>query len=102
MKNIVLTAAIILATSLTAIAGGKNTTTSTLKGKVLDSNNEVIAGALVSVEGMTEKVYTDFDGNFEINTVSGKSVNVSFVSFEDKKIEVTSIEKEMTIVLGEK
>jgi hypothetical protein len=102
MKNIVLTTAIILATSFTALAGGKNTSTTTVKGKVLDTNNEVIAGALVSVEGMNEKVYTDFDGNFEINTASGKSVKVSFVSYEDKSIEVTSIENEMTIVLDAK
>ncbi|MBR9830724.1 carboxypeptidase-like regulatory domain-containing protein [Acidiluteibacter ferrifornacis] len=102
MKNIFLTAAIILTTSMTAIAGGKNTSTSTLKGKVMDSNNEVIAGALISIEGMSEKVYTDFDGNFEINNAAGKSVKVSFVSYEDKSIEVSSTENELTIVLDEK
>lgn len=101
MKNIILTAAIFLATTLTALAGGeKNTSTSILKGTVVDNNNEVIAGALISVEGMEEKVYTDLDGHFEIQNATGKSVSISFVSYEDKKVEVNATE--MTIVLEEK
>tara|TARA_R110002049_G_scaffold171475_4_gene338010 strand:+ start:1382 stop:1693 length:312 start_codon:yes stop_codon:yes gene_type:complete len=103
MKNIILTAAIFLATTLTAFAGGeKNTSSSILKGTVVDNNNEVIAGALISIEGMDEKVYTDLDGNFEIQNATGKAVKVSFVSYADKSIEVSSTENEMKIVLEDK
>lgn len=101
MKNIILTAAIFLTTTLSAFAGGeKNTSTSILKGTLVDNNNEVIAGALISIEGMEEKVYTDLDGNFVISNATGKAVNVSFVSYEDKIVEINSTE--MTIVLDEK
>ncbi len=101
MKKSVLALAIVLVASFSALAGGKNVNNS-IKGTVVDNNQDVIAGALVTIEGLDQKVYTDLDGHFEIENVSGKAINVSFVSFEDKSISLEESASTITIVLEEK
>lgn len=101
MKKSVLAVAIILVASFSALAGGKNVNNS-IKGTVVDNNQEVIAGALITIEGLDQKVYTDLDGNFEIENIDGKAINVSFVSFEDKSISLEGNAAAVTIVLEEK
>lgn len=101
MRKSFLAVAIILATSFSVSAGGKNTNNS-IKGTVVDSNQEAIAGALVSIEGLNQKVYTDLDGHFEIENIGADAINISFVSFEDKNVSLESNTTDLTIVLEEK
>ena len=44
-----------------------NAQTFTLSGKVVDENNEPLAGATVLVKESKNGTSTDFDGNFRLN-----------------------------------
>ena len=60
-----------------------------INGLVIDQvTNETLAGAVITVNG--QKIYSDLDGNFEINNVkSGKlKVTVSMISYADQSVEV--------------
>lgn len=103
MRNLFLATVLVLGCSIVAIAGGaKNNTNSTITGKVIDSNKEAVVGALISIEGVEEKVYTDLEGNFTINTPKANAIIVSFISFEDEKVQILETTKELTVVLEEK
>lgn len=61
--------------------------TYTVKGVVLDNNNEPIIGASVLVTGTSTGVATDLDGNFTLKVPAGaKSVEISYIGFEKKVI----------------
>ena len=61
--------------------------TYTIKGVVLDNNNDPIIGANVSVTGTTNGVATDLDGNFTLKVPAGSSsITISFIGFEKKII----------------
>lgn len=58
----------------------------TISGTITDLNTgEAIPGAQVIIRGTQLKVYTDFDGNFNIeNVVSGTyNLEVSYISYDD-------------------
>lgn len=60
-----------------------------LSGTVVDqSTGETLPGAQVKISGLDQTVYTDLDGNFEVQGISPGSYNlqVSLVSYEDNKI----------------
>lgn len=61
--------------------------TYTIKGVVLDNNNEPIIGASVRVTDTGIGVATDVDGNFKLNVpASAKSVEFSYIGYEKKVI----------------
>ena len=61
--------------------------TYTVKGAVLDNNNEPIIGASVLVTGTSIGVATDLDGNFTLKVPAGsKSVEISYLGYEKKVI----------------
>ena len=72
-----------------------------LKGTVTDpSTDEVLAGATVMVNG--KKTYTDFDGNFTIETVKGKDceMTISMISYRtEKKVINPKDEKKLEVKL---
>ena len=71
----------------------------TVKGVVKDSDGAPIPGANVMVEGTTNGVATDFDGNYEISGVSATSVLVfTYVGMKEQKITVGS-QNEIDVVL---
>lgn len=78
-----------------------------LSGTVIDfSSGEALTGVEVTVEGTDIKVYTDFDGNFEIDNVQPGSYNIiaSYISYEKSLIEnfeANSQHKEVDIKLQE-
>lgn len=61
--------------------------TYTIKGVVLDKNNEPIVGATIFVPGLNIGAATDIDGNYTLNIpASAKTVEISYVGFEKKVI----------------
>lgn len=62
--------------------------TYTIKGIVLDFNNEPIIGASVYIPGTNTGVATDLDGNFTLKVPANtKTVEFSYIGFEKKIIE---------------
>ena len=61
-----------------------------LSGTVIDfQSGEVLTGVEVIIEGTDIKVYTDFDGNFEIDNVKPGNYNIiaSYISYDKSLIE---------------
>jgi len=109
MKKIVLSTALVCMTLFTtAIAGNKSensnaetklATKKMITGKVIDPvTNEAIAGATVSING--KKVFTDFEGNFEVENPKNKSceMTVSMISYSTKTV-VLDVEKKQELVI---
>ena len=53
----------------------------TVKGQVVDEKGEPVIGANVIVEGTTNGMITDLDGNFSIHVKSGDILVASFIGF---------------------
>ncbi|GHV38197.1 SusC/RagA family TonB-linked outer membrane protein [Bacteroidia bacterium] len=61
--------------------------TYTIKGTVLDDNNEPIIGASVSIPGTTIGTSTDIEGNFSLSVPANtQNIEVSFIGYEKKTI----------------
>ncbi|HAF27992.1 MAG TPA: TonB-dependent receptor [Bacteroidales bacterium] len=61
--------------------------TTSVSGKVLDKiTGEALAGVKVSIQGTEKSVYTDFDGNFEIDGVrpGNRELTASYISYKEK------------------
>ncbi|MBR1547359.1 MAG: TonB-dependent receptor [Prevotella sp.] len=79
--------------------------TRTVKGVVVDNNDEPIIGATVTVSGNTKQgTVTDFNGNFTIQVPEGKKIKVSYIGFQtqvvgklDGKVKVVLEEDENTL-----
>lgn len=94
MKNLLLVLTIIVGT-LNATAGQPVKKTDLVKteisGQVIDiTNNEVLTGVMVQVEGQTEKQYTDFDGRFELEIVGDNNPTIyfSYISYNDEIVDI--------------
>jgi hypothetical protein len=62
----------------------------TLSGNVVDmSTGEALTGVEISVEGTDLKVYSDFDGNFEITNVKQGEYDIvaSYISYKKSLVE---------------
>lgn len=60
-------------------------------GKVTDhKSGEALAGVLVVFEDFEARIYTDFEGRFEVNDVApGRySMSASFISYESMKLDL--------------
>jgi len=64
-----------------------------ITGIITDQNNQPLAGASVVVKGTTNGVTTDFDGNYSINVVAGKTLEISYTGFNTKEVTVGSSDK---------
>lgn len=58
----------------------------TIKGTVLDENNEPVIGASVTPKGKTQGAVTDFDGNFTLRVAPGQMLHVSYVGYANLDI----------------
>jgi hypothetical protein len=61
-----------------------------LSGTVFDfESGEALTGVEVSIEGTDIKVYTDFDGKFEIDNVKPGNYNIiaSYISYDKSLVE---------------
>jgi len=62
-----------------------------ISGQVVDQKTgETLAGVKVIIEGMDKAIYTDFDGNFQVECDLNKSPQISIVliSYEAKKVKI--------------
>lgn len=75
--------------------------TVTVKGTVVDAGSEPIIGANVLVEGTTNGIITDIDGNFTLKDVPAKGkIKVSFIGYLSQTVEVKG-QSVLKIVLQE-
>ena len=103
MKTLILSLTIIFSISFSNGKGDeKKPLTQTISLKVVDTNNESIAGAEISIEGLGVVSYTDMEGNYnaEISANYNKEIKISFISYEDKVIKMNEL-KDGKIVLIE-
>lgn len=80
----------------------KKIATKSISFTVVDEANETIAGAEISIEKLGIISYTDMEGNYtlEVPVNTKGELKVSFISFEDKTIDLNGI-KDGKIVLIE-
>lgn len=67
-----------------------------ITGKVIDLNSgEALAGVEVTIEGSTQKVHSDLDGNFKIDNLKPGEYNViaSYISYNKSFIEKLEVGK---------
>lgn len=57
-----------------------------VKGKVVDENNQPLAGASVLEKGTMNGTIADFDGNFQISVNPNSSIEASFVAYITKEV----------------
>ncbi|WBX77829.1 TonB-dependent receptor [Tenacibaculum ovolyticum] len=61
-----------------------------VKGKVKDESGVSLPGVSVVVKGTTNGIQTDFDGNYTIETLKGKTLMFSFVGMEKVNVIVSN------------
>ena len=57
----------------------------TIKGTVVDENNEPVIGATILVVGgsTTHGAVTDFDGNFSVNAKPGQKLKITYIGYDE-------------------
>ncbi|MGB2435794.1 MAG: SusC/RagA family TonB-linked outer membrane protein, partial [Flavobacteriaceae bacterium] len=60
----------------------------TITGTVNDENGLPLPGVTVIIEGTTQGVATDFEGNFTINAQAGEILIISYVGYADQQITI--------------
>ncbi|SDS43306.1 iron complex outermembrane recepter protein [Polaribacter sp. KT25b] len=78
-----------------------NAQTFTLKGKVVDENNESLPGATILVKENNQGTSTDFNGKFQLNLIKGEyTIKVSFIGYKTITKEISLVKNdEIEIVL---
>ncbi len=74
--------------------------TGTISGKITDGTGIPLPGALVLIKGTNKAVSTDFDGNFQLNSIAegNHTLNISFLGYADLDVEVGVTTRENTEV----
>lgn len=72
----------------------------TVKGRVVDSNGEPVLGAAVMVEGTSNGLLVDDNGNFTISAAEGQYIVVSLIGYVDKRVRVAD-KREYLIIMEE-
>ena len=80
----------ILSSFLLVFAFGFTVQAQSISGTVTDDNGVPLPGATVLVQGTTNGVSTDFDGNYSINASSGDTLVFSFVGYTTQSVVVGS------------
>ena len=80
----------ILSSFLLVFAFGFTVQAQSISGTVTDDNGVPLPGATVLVQGTTNGVSTDFDGNYSINASSGDTLVFSFVGYSSQSVVVGS------------
>lgn len=63
--------------------------TVTVKGQVIDSQNEPLIGVTIMAEGQTQGgAVTDFDGNYTIKVAPNATLKFSYIGYQEQKIAV--------------
>ena len=61
-----------------------------IQGVVVDGNGETIIGANVLSEDGKAGVITDLDGNFTLNNVTGKKLQVSYIGYQNQVVDINN------------
>ena len=80
----------ILSSFLFVFAFGFTVQAQSISGTVTDDNGVPLPGATVLVQGTSNGVSTDFDGNYSINASNGDTLEFSFVGFSSVSVVVGS------------
>ena len=73
----------------------------TVKGQVVDEKGEPIIGANVIVEGTTNGMITDLDGNFSLQCPVGSTLKTSYIGYLARTVKVTGNMNALKIILKE-
>ena len=73
----------------------------TVKGQVVDEKGEPVIGANVIVEGTTNGVITDLDGNFSLQCPVGSTLKASYIGYLTRTVKVSGAMNALKIVLKE-
>ena len=93
--------ALCLMLSMTVVAQNKVAGTSrSVKGTVVDQNNEPIIGATITIVGQKQGgSVTDLDGNFTLQVPEGKKIKVSYIGYQSQT--VSKLDGKVRVVLEE-
>lgn len=69
-----------------------------ITGRVVDANGEPVIGAAVMVEGTTDGILVDNDGNFGLSAEEGQTLIVSMIGYVDKHVRVTAKDEYLVIM----
>ncbi len=58
----------------------------TVKGQIMDNQNEPIIGANIIEKGTSNGTVTDFDGNFSLEVTSGAALAISYIGYVDQEV----------------
>ena len=83
MNKSILSIFLSLAISVTAYA-------QQITGSVSDDNGIPLPGASIVIQGTSDGVTSDFDGNFSIDTAQGSTLVISYVGYESQQVIVGS------------
>ncbi len=101
MKNILLIL-LFVSTAISSIANNNDpNATQKLKGQVVDTSGNTLAGVEVKIKGLEKLVYTDFDGNFEITGLKSGAytIVVNLISFKESKNVLKTVQSDNKKVL---
>ena len=73
---------------------------STIRGKVIDTNGDPVIGANIVEKGTTHGTTTDVEGNFSINAKSGSSLVITFIGYVREEVKANA-GRRMEIILQE-
>ena len=73
---------------------------STIRGKVIDTNGDPVIGANIVEKGTTNGTTTDVEGNFSINAKSGSTLVITFIGYVREEVKANA-GKRMEIILQE-
>lgn len=95
MGRVALAGALLLGVCSTAFAQQK------ISGTVLDASGQAVIGAGVVVEGTTNGVVVDLDGNWALTVPTGSNLVVSCIGYVDQKFTVQAGRDKYDVVLQE-
>ena len=89
MKKALFTFFILIGFNGILLASG-NLKTTKLQGTVTDKQGEPLAGVEVYIPSLKKSVYTDFDGNFSVESlpIQEQTLKVSFISYQEQEVDL--------------
>src|SRR5690606_32319951 len=75
----------------------------TIKGNVVDQNNDPVPGANIVIVGKAIGTVTDFDGNFLLNTTENPpfTLSISSIGFVASTVGITQNDQTISVILNE-
>ncbi|MCC8155140.1 MAG: carboxypeptidase-like regulatory domain-containing protein [Tannerellaceae bacterium] len=72
-----------------------------VQGKILDTNQVEITGAVVKVQNRAVGTATDLDGQFALEANVGETLEISYIGYKKQYIKVAASQHPLTIILEE-